>query len=85
MCRKIKSLVDLPADQEFLEGLCMEKGLNDYETELILRIYWKKQKFKEIAEYMDFMGHGKTRHSYSIRTLNNFHKEAIYKIIEEDF
>lgn len=84
MHRKIHDLVDLPADQELLEEICIQKGLNDYETELILRIYWQKQKLKDISERMDFMGHGKDRHNYSVRTINKYHKEAISKILGEE-
>lgn len=81
MSRRIHDLVDLPADQGLLEEICMQKGLNDYETELILRIYWQKQKLQDISECMDFMWHGKERHNYSVRTINKFHKEAISKIL----
>ena len=84
MYRRIHDLVDLPADQELLEEICIQKGLNDYETELILRIYWQKQKMKDISERMDFMGHGKDRHNYSVRTINKYHKEAISKILGEE-
>ena len=84
MSRRIHDLVNLPVDQELLEEICEQKGLNDYETELILRIYWQKQKLKDISERMDFMGHGKDRHNYSVRTINKYHKEAISKILGEE-
>lgn len=84
MYRRIHDLVDLPANQELLEEICMQKGLNDYETEIILRIYWQKQKLTDISERMDFMGHGKDRHTYSTRTISKYHKEAISKILGKE-
>lgn len=84
MHKRIQELVNLPADKDLLEEICNDKGLNDYETELILRIYWQKQKLKDVSERMDFMGHGKEKHNYSVRTINKYHKEAISKILGKE-
>ena len=43
MSRRLKNLMTLPSERERLLEMCREKGLNGYETEIILRIYWKKQ------------------------------------------
>ena len=57
------------------------KGLNGYEIEIILRIYWKKQSLAYISYNMDFEKYGKPQKYYSVRSLNNFHKEAFMKLI----
>ncbi len=63
-----------------LEELCRDKGLNDYETELILRIYWQRQSINFIADTMNFKKYGKGAELYSVRTINNIHKEAFLKL-----
>ena len=65
-----------------LEDLCKDKGLNDYETEIILRIYWKRQSLNFIADTMEFEAFGKEKRFYSVRTINNIHKEAFMKLIK---
>lgn len=70
-----------PKGKEDLEQLCDEKYLNDYEKEIIIRIYWKKQSLNFIADDMDFKKYGKVQERYSVRTINIFHKEAILKIV----
>ena len=65
-----------------LEDLCKSKGLNDYETEIILRIYWKRQSLNFIADTMEFESFGKERRFYSVRTINNIHKEAFIKLMK---
>ena len=52
-----------------------------YETEIILRIYWKKQSLTYISYNMDFIKYGKPQRYYSVRSLNNFHKEAFLKLL----
>ncbi len=71
----------LPNKKEQLEKMCKESGLNGYETEIILRIYWKKQSLNFIADNMEFDKYGKMQKYYSVRSINNFHKEAFTKII----
>lgn len=72
----------LPSDKEKLKKLCQEKNLNDYETEIILRIYWKKQSINFISDTMDFRKYGKEQKLYSSRSINNFHKEAFLKLMK---
>ena len=81
MPRRLKSLANVPATRDALLDLCRRKGLNGYETELMLRIYWKKQSLNYISFNMDFEKYGKPQKLYSVRSLNNFHKEAFIKII----
>jgi len=64
-----------------LEKMCDEKGLNDYEKEIILRIYWKRQSLNFIADTMDFKKYGKEQQYYSVRSINIFHKEAFLKLM----
>ena len=64
-----------------LEKLCEEKFLNEYEKEIILRIYWYKQSLNFIADSMEFDVYGKIQKYYSLRSINNFHKEAFIKLI----
>lgn len=68
-------------DKSQLEKMCDEKNLNDYEKEIIIRIYWKKQSLNFIADTMDFRKHGKAQQYYSVRSINNFHKEAFLKLM----
>ena len=49
MSRRLKNLMKLPTDRDKLIEMCREKGLNGYETEIILRIYWKKQSLTYIS------------------------------------
>lgn len=81
MSRRLKTLMNLPIHKEDLIELCKEKGLNGYETEIILRIYWKKQSLTYISYHMDFERYGKPQRYYSVRSLNNFHKEAFMKLL----
>lgn len=69
-------------NKEKLEDVCKEKGLNGYETEIIMRIYWKKQSLNFIADNMEFDKYGKIQKYYSVRSINNFHKEAFTKIMK---
>ncbi len=64
-----------------LEQLCDEKGLNEYEKEIIMRIYWKKQSLNFIADTMEFDKYGKEQKYYSVRTINTIHKNAFLKLI----
>ena len=68
--------------KEDLEKLCEEKSLNEYETELIVRIYWKRQSLNYIADTMEFDKYGKEQKHYSVRSINNFHKEAFKKLLK---
>ena len=81
MSRRLKTLMSLPINKESLIELCREKGLNGYEMEIILRIYWKKKSLEYISYNMDFEKYGKPQKYYSVRSLNNFHKEAFMKLI----
>lgn len=72
----------LATSKESLEKLCKEKQLNEYETEIILRIYWSKQSLNFIADTMEFDKYGKNQKFYSLRTINSFHKEAFLKLIK---
>ena len=81
MSRRLKTLMSLPIQKDSLIELCKEKGLNGYETEIILRIYWKKQSLAYISYNMDFEKYGKPQRYYSVRSLNNFHKEAFMKLM----
>ena len=65
-----------------LEELCKLKGLNDYETEIIMRIYWKRQSLNFIADTMEFEAFGREKRFYSVRTINNIHKEAFIKLMK---
>lgn len=69
-------------DKSKLEEMCDEKFLNDYEKEIILRIYWKKQSLNFIADTMDFSKYGKDQKYYSVRSINLFHKEAFLKLMK---
>lgn len=81
MSKRLKNLMKLPAEKEKLLEMCRAKGLNGYETEIILRIYWKKQSLTYISYNMDFLKYGKPQKYYSVRSLNNFHKEAFLKLL----
>ena len=81
MSRRLKNLMTLPSERERLLEMCREKGLNGYETEIILRIYWKKQSLTYISYNMDFLKYGKPQRYYSVRSINNFHKEAFLKLL----
>ena len=70
------------SDKKQLEKLCEEKDLNEYETEIVLRIYWRKQSLNFIADTMEFDKYGKEQKYYSVRSINNFHKEAFLKLIK---
>lgn len=68
-------------DKTELEKLCKQKNLNEYEIEVIIRIYWKKQSLNFIADTMEFDLYGKDQKYYSVRTINNIHKEAFRKLM----
>ena len=65
-----------------LEDLCDQKGLTDYEKEIIIRIYWYHQNLTFIADTMDFKKYGKKHRHYSLRSINTFHNQAFIKIIK---
>ncbi len=71
-----------PSSKEKLEEMCRKNNLNGYETEIILRIYWKKQSLNFIADNMEFDKYGKIQKYYSVRSINNFHREAFTKIMK---
>ncbi len=81
MSKRLKTLLKLPSDRDKLVEMCREKGLNGYEIEIILRIYWKKQSLTYISYNMDFLKYGKPQRYYSVRSINNFHKEAFLKLL----
>ena len=72
----------LGANKNSLEKLCERNQLNDYEREIIIRIYHKKQSLNYIADTMEFDKFGKEQKYYSVRTINNFHKEAFNKLMK---
>ena len=67
---------------QVLENLCSQKKLNGYETEIITRIYLKKQSLNFIADTMEFDKYGKMQKYYSVRSINNFHKQAFLKLVK---
>jgi len=69
-------------EEKELRSLCKEKNLNEYETEIIIRIYWKKQSITYISDTMDFTKYGKNQKLYSTRSINTFHKEAFIKLMK---
>ena len=82
MAKRLKSLVeDMPRTKEKMIEFCKSKGLNGYETEIFVRIYFYKQSLNYISYTMDFSKYGRPQRYYSVRSLNNFHKEAVIKII----
>lgn len=72
------------SSEDEIKDVCKMKGLNDYETEIIVRIYHKKQSLDFVADTMDFTRYGKTQSHYSKRSINNFHKEAFLKLMRKD-
>ena len=80
MPRRLSKVYFASSKEELLK-LCKEKSLNDYETELILRIYWQKQSLNYIADTMEFDKYGKEQKHYSVRSINNFHKQAFLKLM----
>ena len=82
MAKKLKALIkDMPSTKDKMIEFFQAKGLNDYEIELLVRIYFDKQSLSYISYAMDFAKYGKPQKYYSVRSLNNFHKEAVIKII----
>lgn len=81
MARKLFKLIAFPTSKEGIIEMCRNKGLNGYETEIILRIYWKKQNLSYISYHMDFSKYGKPQKYYSVRSINNFHRDAIIKLL----
>lgn len=82
MTRRLIRMIAFPTEKEEIIEFCKSKGLNGYEIELILRIYWKKQNLSYISYHMDFSKYGKPQKYYSVRSINNFHKEAFLKLIK---
>lgn len=82
MPKRLGKLYFSKSKQELMK-LCEEKELNQYETEIIVRIYWEKQSLNYIADTMEFDKYGKSQRHYSVRSINNFHKEAFSKIISK--
>lgn len=81
MPRRLKSFLTLPKTKDEIIDYCKKKGLTGYEIEIILRIYWKKQSLTYISYNMDFLRYGRPQRYYSVRSLNNMHKEAFIKLI----
>ena len=77
----------LGANKNYIEELCNEKGLNKYETEIMVRIYFERQSLNYIADTMNFKKYGKDQEYYSVRRINDFHKQAFIKLTkkEEDY
>ncbi len=82
MTRKLIRMVAFPTEKDGIIEFCRSKGLNGYEIELILRIYWKKQNLSYISYHMDFSKYGKPQRYYSVRSINNFHRDAFLKLIK---
>ena len=74
-----------PSSEEKIMELCESKKLIGYETEIIVRIYWHKQSLNYIADYMEFDKYGKPQKHYSVRSINNFHKEAFKKLLGNEY
>ena len=68
--------------EQSLKELCKQKNLTEYETELIIRIYAKKESLPFIADTMEFKDKKEIMKYYSVRTINNIHKEAYIKLID---
>lgn len=83
MPKRIGALFFSKSKDELLE-LCETKGLNKYETEIILRIYFEKQSLNYISDMMEFDVFGKEQKHYSVRSINNFHKEALLKLVRNN-
>lgn len=81
MPSRLTSMFKIPNTKDQIIAIGKNHGLNSYEIELLLRIYWKKQSLNYISFNMDFAKYGKPQKYYSVRSLNNFHKEAIMKIV----
>ena len=82
MTKRLSRLLKLPRSESELRKLCKEKELNDYETEIIIRIYFQRQSLSYISYNMNFLQHGKPQKYYSVRSINNFHKEAFLKLLK---
>lgn len=83
MPKRLKDLVKLPVTEEKMIDFCKMKGLNEYEIEIIRRIYFQNQSLTYISLNMDFSVYGKPQQYYSIRSINNFHKTAFLKLISK--
>ena len=70
------------ANKKYIKELCEEKGLNKYETELMIRIYFERQSLNYIADTMRFKQYGKDQDLYSVRSINDFHKQAFIKLMK---
>ena len=82
MTKRLSRLLKLPRSESELRKLCKEKELNDYETEIIIRIYFQRQSLSYNSYNMNFLQHGKPQKYYSVRSINNFHKEAFLKLLK---
>lgn len=80
MPRRLSTLL-IGENKTRLEELCEKGSLNEYEKEIIMRIYHKRQSLNYIADTMEFDKYGKEQKRYSVRTINNIHKEAFKKIM----
>jgi hypothetical protein len=81
MPKRLGAVLMVP-NAQVLENLCSQKNLNGYETEIITRIYLKKQSLNFIADTMEFDKYGKMQKYYSVRSINNFHKQAFLKLVK---
>ena len=71
----------LGANKNYIKELCEEKGLNSYETELMIRIYAERQSLNYIADTMRFDKYGRKQQYYSVRSINEFHRQAFIKLM----
>lgn len=69
------------ASRHYVKSLCEERGLNLYETELMIRIYVERQSLNYIADTMRFDKYGKDQEYYSVRSINEFHRQAFMKLM----
>lgn len=74
----------LGANKQYIEDLCLERGLNKYETEIMVRIYFERQSLNYIADTMNFKAFGKEQEYYSVRRINDFHKQAFLKLTRKE-
>jgi len=81
MPRRLSTLFFSQGEKSLIK-LCKSKNLNEYETEIIVRIYAKKQSLNFIADMMEFDGYGRYQKYYSVRTINSMHKEAFLKLMQ---
>lgn len=80
MPRRLAGML-LGANRHYIEELCNERGLNKYETELMIRIYAERQSLNYIADTMRFSQYGKEQEYYSVRSINEYHRQALMKLV----